>query len=101
MDASMQLWKTETDSAQWSRRPWLFHTAELTHLKNIHSAVTISQKMCGLMDSGVQKVASAVNYESCREQGEQRERERGGGVFWESEEVACCNVRLDEMRPRP
>ena len=32
--------------------------------------------MCGLMDSGVQKVASAVNYESCREQGEQRERGR-------------------------
>ena len=29
--------------------------------------------MCGLMDSGVQKVASAVNYESCREQREQIE----------------------------
>ena len=40
--------------------------------ENIHSAVPISQK-CGLMDSGVQKVASAVNYESCREQGAQRE----------------------------
>ena len=35
--------------------------------------------MCGLMDSGVQKVASAVNYESCREQGEQRERAVSSG----------------------
>ena len=72
----MQLWKTEADSAQWFSCAWLVHTAE-----NIHSAVTISTKMCGLMDSEVQKVASAVNYESCREQGVQRERE-GGGVFW-------------------
>ena len=31
------------------------------------------------MDSGVQKVASAVNYESCREQGEQRERAVSSG----------------------
>ena len=50
------------------------------------------------MDSGVQKVASAVNYESCREQGEQRDR--GGGVFWESEEVADCNVCHGKMRLR-
>ena len=50
------------------------------------------------MDSGVQKVASAVNYESCREQGEQRDR--GGGVFWESEEVGYCNVHHCELSPR-